>query len=199
MNHLFPQQTSPAPLMPLVALVLLPPQKDDLSNIKVRPRAQRTPRCCPSEDQTSQTKKVFFDVVVPLSIKKAGVVVVVVVVCLNAWPCWHLQIPGLWIVRSLHLSIFSLTLQTILTWIDLAASPFAPPFSTTVLAADIPARPPPTTITWFAGNTAAIAAIRCCESAKSRRVTKKCLRMPKKTCLKFLKQFLYRLYLGVIP
>ena len=124
---------------------------------------------------------------------------VCVFVCLNAWPCWHFQIPTLWIVRSSHLSIFSLTLQTILTWIDLAASPFAPPFSTTVLAADIPARPPPTTITWFAGNTAAIAAIRYCESAKSRRVTKKCLRMPKKTCLKFLKQFLYRLYLGVIP
>ena len=36
-----------------------------------------------------------------------------------------------------------------------------PPFSTTVLAADIPAKPPPTTITWLAGNTAAMVVFGC--------------------------------------
>ena len=33
--------------------------------------------------------------------------------------------------------------------------------STTVLAADIPAKPPPTTITWLAGNTAAMVVFGC--------------------------------------
>jgi len=38
----------------------------------------------------------------------------------------------------------------------LSSNKVLPPFSTTVFAADIPARPPPTTITWFAGKTAAM-------------------------------------------
>merc|ERR1719247_1346512 len=40
---------------------------------------------------------------------------------------------------------------------DLSKTTVLPPHSTTWFAADIPASPPPTTITWLAGNTAAIA------------------------------------------
>jgi len=40
---------------------------------------------------------------------------------------------------------------------DLSTKTTLPPHSRTVLAADTPAKPPPTTIAWFAGNTIAMA------------------------------------------
>merc|ERR1740121_3339695 len=40
---------------------------------------------------------------------------------------------------------------------DLSTNTTLPPHSRTVLAADTPARPPPTTMAWFAGNTIAMA------------------------------------------
>merc|ERR1719221_1508621 len=40
---------------------------------------------------------------------------------------------------------------------DLSTNTTLPPVSRTVLAADTPAKPPPTTIAWFAGNTIAMA------------------------------------------
>mmetsp|Transcript_75924 Transcript_75924/g.118643 ORF Transcript_75924/g.118643 Transcript_75924/m.118643 type:complete len:240 (-) Transcript_75924:36-755(-) len=41
---------------------------------------------------------------------------------------------------------------------DLSSNKVLPPHSTTVLPADTPAKPPPTTMTWFAGKTAAMIA-----------------------------------------
>mmetsp|Transcript_40497 Transcript_40497/g.95215 ORF Transcript_40497/g.95215 Transcript_40497/m.95215 type:complete len:83 (-) Transcript_40497:66-314(-) len=40
---------------------------------------------------------------------------------------------------------------------DLSRSTTRPPNSSTVLAADMPARPPPTTMAWSHGNTVAMA------------------------------------------
>merc|ERR1719329_1685359 len=41
---------------------------------------------------------------------------------------------------------------------DLSSKRVLPPHSTTVFPADTPAKPPPTTMTWLAGKTAAMVA-----------------------------------------
>ena len=121
----------PAPLMPLVALVLLPPQKELLSSNKVLWNTDNT--------GTTALWRPFFKRV--SSKDRAGV-----------FMCIFTRLDDISRVRKMQQEPKGES-----TWPTLAVpNGVLPPFSTTVFAADIPARPPPTTITWFAGKTAAM-------------------------------------------